>query len=34
MENKPNKIKKQVLYQNYGDDGLQVTYVEILFKVA
>ena len=31
-KNKPDKIKRQVLYQDYGDGGLRVTNVEIMFK--
>ena len=31
-KNKPDKIKRQVLYQDYGNGGLQVTNVEIIFK--
>ena len=32
MKNKPDKIKRQVLYQDYCDAGLRVTNVEIMFK--
>ena len=31
-KNKPDKIKRQVLYQDYCDGGLRVTNVEIMFK--
>ena len=31
-KNKPDKIMRQVLYQDNGDGGLQVTNVEIMFK--
>ena len=32
MENRPDKIKRQVLYQDYGNGGLRVTNVEIMIK--
>ena len=31
-KNKPDKIKRQVLYQDYCNGGLRVTNVEIMFK--
>ena len=31
-KNKPDKIKRQVLYQDYCDGGLRITNVEIMFK--
>jgi len=32
MEKQRNTIKRQVLYQDHGDGGLQFTIVEIMFK--
>jgi len=31
-KNKPDKMKRQVVYHDYGDGGLRVTNVEIMFK--